>query len=83
MQEMSWESHKREELSAHSTASHNGGSVRQMFGAFSAKRHKEILAAGQKQTLRSTSEMLLKSFEFTFRTELLRISEVWKVLNFT
>lgn len=81
VQEMSWESHKMEELSAHSTASHNRGSVRQMFSAFSAKRHKEILAAGQKKPLSSTSGMLLKSFEFTFRIELLRISEVWKVLN--
>lgn len=40
VQEMSWESHKREELPANTTASHTRDSMRQMFVTFSAK-HQE------------------------------------------
>jgi len=45
---MSWESHGREELPAHTSVTHSRGGVRQMFSAFSMKHHKEFLAAGQK-----------------------------------
>lgn len=74
---MSWESHGREELPAHTSVTHSRGGVRQMFSAFSMKHHKEFLAAGQKKKkkrleLYFTDETKTLQ-DFTFETELLRI----------